>query len=283
MDRSNEANMEPAAFKSILHPTDFSQSNEMAFAHALRLAIATRAALHLLHVDDSGTQTSGKHFPDVVEALVRWNFLEPGATIETAESGLGSRFVKASAPASDIAHAIGAYADQHGCDLLVLMTHEASWMERLLKNSLAEESARLAHAPALFLREDDEGFVDKETGALRLRRVLMPVAAEVGPMHAWGIASKLVRMLEPTAEFRLIHVGETLPTFGNLLPHVDLMRGPLIETILEVAAESRPDLIVMATAGHQNLSDDLRGDTTERVLREAPCPVLAIPSKQYRN
>jgi nucleotide-binding universal stress UspA family protein len=39
----------------------------------------------------------------------------------------------------------------------------------------------------------------------------------------------------------------------------------------------------MATAGHQGLFDDLRGSTTERVLRDAPCPVLAIPSKQRRD
>ncbi|HEY3719491.1 MAG TPA: universal stress protein, partial [Roseiarcus sp.] len=38
------------------------------------------------------------------------------------------------------------------------------------------------------------------------------------------------------------------------------------------------DLIVMPTAGHVGYLDALRGSTTERVLRQAPCPVLAMPA-----
>jgi hypothetical protein len=57
-------------------------------------------------------------------------------------------------------------------------------MRRIFKGSLAEATARLAHAPALFLRDGQEGFVDEDTGKIRLTRVLMPIAAEVAPMHA---------------------------------------------------------------------------------------------------
>ncbi|HYA79425.1 MAG TPA: universal stress protein, partial [Methylocystis sp.] len=173
---------------------------------------------------------------------------------------------------------VGDYAEQHRCDLLVLTTRESHWMQRIFGGSLAEATARHAHAPALFLREGETGFI-RNTGGIRLSRVLMPVAADVAPMHAWGVASKIVRMLEPLAQFQLVHVGDTLPTFGNLLPHVELRRGPVVETILEFADDIRPDLLVMATAGHNELFDDLRGSTTERVLRQAPCPVLAIPVK----
>jgi hypothetical protein len=34
----------------------------------------------------------------------------------------------------------------------------------------------------------------------------------------------------------------------------------------------------MPTAGHQGFLDVLRGSTSERVLRHAPCPVLSIPA-----
>ena len=54
------------------------------------------------------------------------------------------------------------------------------------------------------------------------------------------------------------------------------MEGPLVETILHVAQERQMDLIAMPTAGHQGLLDALRGSTTERALRQAPCPVLAV-------
>ncbi|MCA9420743.1 MAG: universal stress protein [Nitrospira sp.] len=40
-----------------------------------------------------------------------------------------------------------------------------------------------------------------------------------------------------------------------------------------------PDLIVMAIQGHQGFLDALRSSTTERVLREAPCPILAVTAE----
>jgi nucleotide-binding universal stress UspA family protein len=43
-----------------------------------------------------------------------------------------------------------------------------------------------------------------------------------------------------------------------------------------VAYEFDCDLIAMPTMGHQHILDAVRGSTTERVLRQAPCPVLAI-------
>ena len=49
--------MDQPPFQSIVHPTDFSLSNGAAFAHAVRLAIAARSALHILHVDEAGAET----------------------------------------------------------------------------------------------------------------------------------------------------------------------------------------------------------------------------------
>ena len=38
-----------------------------------------------------------------------------------------------------------------------------------------------------------------------------------------------------------------------------------------------PTSLVLATQGHQDFLDALRGNTTERVVRGARCPVLAVP------
>jgi nucleotide-binding universal stress UspA family protein len=283
--RSNpaEARMEDCPFHAILHPTDLSEENESAFVHAARLALAGRSALHLLHVEEEARGAAAQdRFPKARELFARWGLIDAGAEPKTIEERLGVRIINSSAASEDIASAIGAYAEAHSCDLLVLATHAAGWLERLLAGSVAEESARLSHAPALFLRAGAHGFVEPSTGRIRLRRVLMPVSAEVPPMHAWGFASPLVRLLEPTAEFHLLHVGDTLPTYGNLLPHVELRRGSVVETILAVAEEIGPDLIVMATEGHKDLIDAITGSTTEQVLREAPCPVLTAPSRARR-
>jgi len=52
----------------------------------------------------------------------------------------------------------------------------------------------------------------------------------------------------------------------------------VVQSIVDAAIEFEVDLIGMATAGHRNPLDVLRGSTTERVIRHAPCPVLAIPA-----
>jgi len=49
-----------------------------------------------------------------------------------------------------------------------------------------------------------------------------------------------------------------------------------VETIVAHALENRVDLIVIATHGRTGLSHVLLGSVAERIVREAPCPVLTI-------
>ena len=53
-------------------------------------------------------------------------------------------------------------------------------------------------------------------------------------------------------------------------------KGDVAPTILDVARNV--DLIVMATEGRHGVVDAMRGSVTERVVRDAPCPVLAVPA-----
>ena len=48
--------------------------------------------------------------------------------------------------------------------------------------------------------------------------------------------------------------------------------------ILKAATEAKVDLIVMAKHGHKGLSHLIIGSVAEKVIRQAPCPVLAIPA-----
>jgi nucleotide-binding universal stress UspA family protein len=45
------------------------------------------------------------------------------------------------------------------------------------------------------------------------------------------------------------------------------------------AAQEEVDLIIMATEGRRGIVDALRGSVTDRVVRGAPCPVLAVPAR----
>jgi nucleotide-binding universal stress UspA family protein len=81
--------------------------------------------------------------------------------------------------------------------------------------------------------------------------------------------------LDPAAEILLLHVGEDLPLFDGLLPHIELRQGPLVETILSYSEEINANLIAIPTPG--GLFNDLRSSTAEHVMHAASCPVLAIP------
>jgi len=52
--------------------------------------------------------------------------------------------------------------------------------------------------------------------------------------------------------------------------------GTPAEGIVDYAAEQNADLIVIATHGRTGLSHVLLGSVAERIVREAPCPVLTI-------
>jgi nucleotide-binding universal stress UspA family protein len=52
--------------------------------------------------------------------------------------------------------------------------------------------------------------------------------------------------------------------------------GDVASAIVDTAAAERADLIVMSTHGYSGLTRWVLGNVTEKVLRTAPCPVLAI-------
>ena len=56
--------------------------------------------------------------------------------------------------------------------------------------------------------------------------------------------------------------------------------GDVVDEIGAAADLVKADLIVMPTEGRHGVFDALRGSTTERVLRRARCPVLAVPARR---
>lgn len=60
-------------------------------------------------------------------------------------------------------------------------------------------------------------------------------------------------------------------------PGIVVVTGNAAEKILEQIAECRSDLVVMGTQGLEGTRRLVFGSTTERVLRESPVPVMAVP------
>jgi nucleotide-binding universal stress UspA family protein len=65
-------------------------------------------------------------------------------------------------------------------------------------------------------------------------------------------------------------------THDKLLPELVVHEGVAADSILSFAQARKADLIVMGTHGRRGFDRLVLGSVTDRVMRTAPCPVLAI-------
>jgi hypothetical protein len=128
------------------------------------------------------------------------------------------------------------------------------------------------------------GIVSPDGVVVRLRRILLPVDDQPEPYEALVRATRAAEAFgDEAVEIVLLHVnGSRFPQFnrpeGKAWVWKELRReGDVASVILKEAEDS--DLIVMATEGEQGIIDAMRGSVTERVVRAAPCPVLAVPTR----
>jgi nucleotide-binding universal stress UspA family protein len=271
------------AIHAIVHPTDFSDASADAFAHALRIALTAKCTLHLLHVATARDETDWMSFPHVRVALANWGLIAGNEQPAAVFSKIGVKIAKVElAPQSTIG-GILSFLDQHPADLIVLATEGRQGVARWLHGSVAEKLARHAKAPTLFVPARVRGFVDQVRGEVHLRRVLIPVDRQPKPAAAIGTIMSFAHVLAGMdVDERLLHVGRNPPQVQrhsdprHLLP-VAIRHGDVVAAIIDAATDWQADLIGMATAGHHGFLDAVRGSTTERVLRQAPCPVLAVP------
>jgi nucleotide-binding universal stress UspA family protein len=274
---------------AVFHPSDFSPASDLAFAHALKIALQSKADFDLMHVAPSPSpgESDWSEFPGVRATLARWGVLPEGVAAEEVGEVLGLGVRKVIRSGGDPLGVMLAHLRTFAPDLIVLTTHQRDGVARWLHKSVAEPLARRSGAMTLFVPNRGHGFVSPEDGRVTLQRVLIPVdhapPADTAIQKAWS----LVRGLGcTTGEVRLIHVGDPahapaptgLADAGWPLEMV-VRQGDVVPCILEEQAQWGADLLVLATQGHQDFLDALRGSTTERVVRGARCPVLAVPDR----
>jgi universal stress protein A len=73
------------------------------------------------------------------------------------------------------------------------------------------------------------------------------------------------------------HLDQLAKMPANLIRVLRYSQDPWKE-ITAVAAEMAADLLVISTHGRSGLEHFLRGSDAEKIVREAPCPVLVIRS-----
>src|SRR4029078_5979852 len=106
---------------SILHPSDLSVGNEAAFLHALRLAVAAKSRLCILHSESSGDTegTDWSSVPGGRSALVRWVLLGSDAPRSAVASELGVQIEKVEIHGSTPVQAVLHWLDNPSCDLIL--------------------------------------------------------------------------------------------------------------------------------------------------------------------
>jgi nucleotide-binding universal stress UspA family protein len=266
----------------VLHPTDLSPDSEMAFQHALAVALLRQTSLTLLHVEGPPKNSD---LPSVRGMLQRWGLLEEGASRSAVYENFNVRIKKKVVRGRPLP-AILDYVERSDVDLVVVATRGSRGGPRWLKPSVSEPLAHRTDASTLFVPVDSPGIVDPKSGQLTARSILVPVAEVPDGQNAVTLAARVAiaagQAHGEEVEIRLAHVGDQMPQLQ--LPERDgirwsqsLQAGEVIEGVIESARDLPADLIVMSSDGRNGILDAFRGSHSEQILRRAPCPLLVVP------
>jgi universal stress protein A len=139
--------------------------------------------------------------------------------------------------------------------------------------------------------------------AFPFKRILVPVDFDQRSLKALEIAAKLAQQND--GEVFVLHIVPVDMDVSGMPQYVELIKrqealdrekldaiakqyladlkweildemGQPAEVIAETATKLPADLIVMVTHGRRGLARLVEGSVAEKVLRSAPCPVLAI-------
>jgi nucleotide-binding universal stress UspA family protein len=263
----------------VFHPTDSSPGSEAALLHALRIAAAATARLTLMRVGDDDGDRSGD-FPDFRLTLERWGSQRPKAE-PLPEIPVRRHIASGNDPVRSCLKSL----ERYPAELIVVATRQIDDRMTWMGKSVAEPLMRSSGEMTLLVPEGTAGFVRAEDGGISLKSILVPVASRPRPEPAIEAARRLMLFLpQAGGTATALYVGDPAEMPELHFPEVPgwtwnrvVQPGEVINTILETASKLNADLIAMTTAGRQSFLDALRGSTTERVLRQAHCPLLTMP------
>ena len=148
---------------------------------------------------------------------------------------------------------------------------------------------------------------------MNVKKILFPTDFSEGSDNALPYAADMARHYG--AKLYLLHVIQDIAeAMGWYVPHVSLdelyrdiegnaakeiarygveefrglkdierivVKGTPYHEILKFAGEKKADLIVIGTHGRKGLDRVIFGSTAEKVVRDAPCPVLSVRLPRY--
>ena len=294
-------------WKKILVPIDFSEGSKMALPYAIGIARDFGATVSLAHVVPSTTPADLTHLGIVLEEkrlLKQAQGLMRQFRANQLPSDTGGKdFVLSGSPAPEICR----LAAKATFDLIVLATHGHSGLKHLWLGSVAEKVVRHAPCPVLTIREEPLCCLLPDVNPMRVKRILVPTdfselsrgavvrAAQLA--RRLGAQIDLIYVIEPPpypeygyahipmkeaglrelAEIELANLQHDVPDLKELVRETVVRTGNVPFEILQSALLLNSELIVMATHARKGLKHFALGSNTEKVVRQARCPVLVFP------
>lgn len=300
--------------KRILCPTDLSRNSDQALRYALALVRAYEAQLVVCYFaggaegagamphtpagaiqqSELANATSRGRTKEIFEGALL-DFLEPEAFADLDWQGLLIE-------GEDVGEAITRTASEYAADLVVMRSRRRPHRAAIL-GSTAESVCRTAPCPVLVTHTDERDLVQPSSKSMNLQRVLVPYDfsdySELALKYALSFAQ------EYQAELHLLHVlppntvnepeiawyplqGESayhnaarrlqraVPSEAHLwckIKHA-VSEGHPYREVLNYAEKNAIDLISIGAHGAGFGMRALFGSNVDRVLRQAPCPVL---------
>ena len=302
-----------SSFRNILFPTDFTPHARSALKYAAAFAREGRGRVVLFSVQTASVPANLMTVPERVleDQETEWLRQLRGQVQELLTDPLFDGLevepvIVAGEPASEIANAVRDY----DIDLVTVVTHGRRGLSRALWGSTAEEIIAEAPCPVLTIRPPQHDFVEHRDSQteIHLSRILLATNFRPSSIAATQLARELAA--KKVAELHAVYViGDYFEQISVMFPEggrsaLSRMRGEVAARMRSFAgegggqvithiAEGRPyaeivrlaeetdaDLIVIGTSVHASLfgGAPVLGSEIERVVRNAPCPVLCVPS-----
>jgi nucleotide-binding universal stress UspA family protein len=267
----------------ILVPVDFSELSALGLRYAVNLAKRLGARVTVLYADPFlpppyFTESSLEELKKRIEtskqqAQARLQQVIEG---EAGQSDGISVQVDEGLPADSIRRV----ASDSGADLIVMGTHGRSGVNRLILGSVTERVLREAQVPVLVVRGD--------WSAGRINRILCPVNDSAPARRALSLSADLATCFG--AALNVVHFKQsgTEGSIDDLCGWVPESQRPVCtatelssatdvaEQVIALASESHADLLVLGARHRRFFDTTVLGANTGRMLRHAPCPVLAV-------
>ncbi len=300
-------------FRNILFPTDFTPHARSALKYAAAFAREGRGRIVLFSVQSANVPANLMTLPERLlenqdsQWLLQMRHEVADLLRDPLFDGLEVEpVIVEGEPASEIANAVREY----GIDLVTVVTHGRRGLSRALFGSTAEEIIAEAPCPVLTIRPPQRDFVEHRDQAtdIRLNRILLATNFRPSSIAATSLAREMASANK--AELHAAYViGDYFEQISVMFPEggksalsrmrdevnvrmesfareanggvkTHVAEGRPYAEIVRIAAEIDADLIVIGTTVHASLfgGAPALGSEIERVVRNAPCPVLCVPS-----